>query len=249
MIGLDSFKKHFKDFENAYAIIGGTACELLMEVNDLSFRATKDIDMMLIVESLSKEFGIIFWEYIKEANYHFINKESKEAHFYRFSHPKSLEYPLMIELFSIKQDWLPNDINQHIIPIHIDENISSLSAILLNEEYYELIKQGIEVIDGLSILRPEYILLLKARAWIDLTKRKENGELIDSRNIKKHKNDIFRLSVLLQREQKIKIPSNIKEDFAYFIKRMRQEEINLKQLNIFNINKNDLLDFLYEIYE
>lgn len=60
MIGIESFKQYFKGFENQYVIIGGTACELLMSDQELDFRATKDIDMVLIVETLSKEFGEIF---------------------------------------------------------------------------------------------------------------------------------------------------------------------------------------------
>ncbi|MEI3146889.1 MAG: hypothetical protein V8T10_02550 [Merdibacter sp.] len=43
--GFQSFQEWFRGFENQYIIIGGTACELLMEEEDLSFRATKDIDL------------------------------------------------------------------------------------------------------------------------------------------------------------------------------------------------------------
>lgn len=249
MIGIDSFKKNFKGFEKEYIIIGGTACELLMSENDLSFRATKDIDMVLIIESLTKEFGERFWQYVQEAEYRFINKGTGTAQFYRFSHPKSQEYPMMIELFSRKQDWLNDDFDQQITPIHIDDQISSLSAILLNEAYYEFLKDGSEIIDGISILKVEHIIPFKARAWIDLSRRKENGESIDSRNIKKHKNDIFRLSMLLSPEQTIKTSDEIKEDLLLFIQSIRSEDIDLKQLGIRGINKNYILDLLCRIYD
>lgn len=36
-------------FEDQYVIIGGTACDLIMENEELPFRATKDIDIVLIV--------------------------------------------------------------------------------------------------------------------------------------------------------------------------------------------------------
>ena len=45
-------------------IIGGTACDLIMESEELPFRATKDIDIVLIVEAITVEFGKCFWEYI-----------------------------------------------------------------------------------------------------------------------------------------------------------------------------------------
>ena len=59
--GIESFKEQFKDMVNQYAIIGGTACDLLMSEVGVDFRATKDIDIVLIVESLTAEFGKCFW--------------------------------------------------------------------------------------------------------------------------------------------------------------------------------------------
>jgi hypothetical protein len=41
------------------------------------------------------------------------------------------------------------------------------------------------------------LIALKARAWLDLTERAERGEQIDSKTIKKHKNDVFRSIVIL----------------------------------------------------
>ena len=40
--GIDSFKEWFKGSEEQYAIIGGTACDILMTEDGLDFRATKD---------------------------------------------------------------------------------------------------------------------------------------------------------------------------------------------------------------
>ena len=60
--GFTKFKEKFQSFENQYVIIGGTACDLIMENEELPFRATKDIDIVLIVESITAEFGRRFWE-------------------------------------------------------------------------------------------------------------------------------------------------------------------------------------------
>ena len=67
--GFTKFKERFQGFENQYVIIGGTACDLIMENEELPFRATKDIDIVLIVESITVEFGRKFWEYVREAGY------------------------------------------------------------------------------------------------------------------------------------------------------------------------------------
>ena len=53
--GFTKFKERFQGFENQYVIIGGTACDLIMENEELPFRATKDVDIVLIVESITAE--------------------------------------------------------------------------------------------------------------------------------------------------------------------------------------------------
>lgn len=248
MIGIKKFKEYFNGYENQYVIIGGTACELIMVNEELDFRGTKDLDIVIIIESLTKEFGEIFWNFILEAGYQHINKGTGEAQFYRFSQPKSLEYPAMIELFSKNQEWLPSDKVNRIIPIHIDDSISSLSAILLNEAYYNFLITGTDIIDGISVLKAEHIIPFKAKAWLDMTERKSLGEHVDSRDIKKHKNDVFRLSVLLSTDHNLTLPDEIRKDMNQFLINMETEEINLKQLNVIGMTKKEVLETLYQFY-
>lgn len=59
--GIESFRTWFHGCEDQYVIIGGTACDILMSAEGLDFRATKDIDMVLIVEALDADFGRKFW--------------------------------------------------------------------------------------------------------------------------------------------------------------------------------------------
>jgi hypothetical protein len=49
---------------------------------------------------------------------------------------------------------------------------------------------------------PIRLVPLKARAWLDLTDRRDAGEKIDSRTIKKHKNDVFRVARILVPSQR-----------------------------------------------
>ena len=204
--------------------------------------------MVLIIEALTKEFGETFWNYIKEADYKYINKGSGKAQFYRFAQPKSLEYPSMIELFAKSQDWFEGYMEKNVVPIHIDDEVSSLSVILLDEDYYSLLTKGIGIINGVSILKTEYLIPFKAKAWIDLTQRKENGEKVDNKDIRKHKNDIIRLYVLLTPNIRVELPETIKEDMSIFLKMMEKEEINLKQFNI-RSTKENLIKTLSDIYE
>lgn len=219
-----------------------------MSEKNLDFRATKDIDVVLIIEALSKEFAKVFWKYVSEAQYEHIHKGTGKTEFYRFYKPKSSEYPMMIELFSKSPKWMTPTTNQHIVPIHVDDEISSLYAILLNDDYYDFLTKGIHIIDGISILDAEHMIPFKAKAWLDLKERKERGNHVDSRDIKKHKNDVIRLSMLLVPDNNIEVPDMIKNDLSQFIQNIDKEDINLKQLGILNIDKKDFILLLSEIY-
>ena len=97
---------------------------ILMEEASRDFRATKDVDMILIMEDGGKEFCKTFWEYILRAKYTCGWKDS-EPHYYRFTKPNP-GFPSQIELFSRRADF---ELDSRIIPVHIDEDVSSLSAI------------------------------------------------------------------------------------------------------------------------
>jgi hypothetical protein len=46
--GIELFASHFKGFENSYVLIGGSACDLWMQTQGLPFRATKDLDIVIV---------------------------------------------------------------------------------------------------------------------------------------------------------------------------------------------------------
>ena len=85
--GLDLFRDYFKGFANQYVLIGGTACSISFEEQDVSFRATKDLDMVLIVEAQSREFGERFWQFIREGGYRNRARSNGNPQFYRFDKP------------------------------------------------------------------------------------------------------------------------------------------------------------------
>lgn len=195
--GFESFKKWFQGCENQYTIIGGTACDILMAEEGMNFRATKDIDLVLILEAMTADFGSLLWGYIREGQYQHCNKSTGIPQFYRFSQPKSEEFPAMIELFSRKIDAIHISEDAVLTPLPLDEDISSLSAILLDDDYYSFLQSGRVQVDGITVLGTEYLIPFKAKAWLDLAERKARGEHIDSKNIRKHRNDVFRLTDLL----------------------------------------------------
>ena len=134
------------------------------------------------------------------------------------------------------------------MPIHVSDECSSLSAILLNDDYYNLLLEGRETVDELSLLKTEYVILFKMKVYLDLSERRHNGEHIDSKHIKKHKNDVFRLSMLLTGNESVKIGSSIHKDFTDFIEYMRGDTVDLKSLGISELGKDDILNMLTKIY-
>lgn len=248
VLGIERFKEWFRGYENQYAIIGGTACDLLMAEEGLNFRGTKDIDLVLIVEAITPEFGKRFWDFIRNAGYENRSKSTGQPQFYRFSNPTESNYPKMIELFSRKVDavMLPED--AVLTPLPIDEEVSSLSAILLDDNYYQLLRNGTAVVDGVTVLNASYLIPFKAKAWLDLTARKANGEKVDSKKISKHKNDVFRLSALLTPNAQIPVNRSVWRDLQKFFAGMQNEEIDTKQLGI-RRNKEAVLEMLENSYQ
>ena len=246
--GIESFKEWFKGNEEQYTIIGGTACDILMAEDGLDFRATKDIDLVVIMEAVDADFGRKFWDYVKQAGYEHCNKSSGMPQFYRFSHPSSKRYPAMIELFTRRPDAIKLPDDAVLTPLPIEEDISSLSAILLDDDYYAFLKQGQVTVDGVSVLDAAHLIPFKAKAWTDLTDRKAAGEHVDSKNIRKHKNDIFRLTELLDSKERINVSLGIYTDIQDFIRRMQTEEVDVKQLGIAGKTKEQILDELKNMY-
>jgi hypothetical protein len=242
---INSFIEKFKDYADCYTVIGGTACDILMTEAGTDFRATKDIDMILIMEARYKEFAHIFWEFIREGGYRFGWKNSEKAHFYRFTEPRS-GYPAMIELFSRELNYI-NFIPDGIIPIHIDEDTSSLSAILLNDDYYKFMLTGRRVVSGISVLDTEHLIPFKMYAWLDLKDKKARGEHVNERDLKKHKYDVFRLLQIARRDNKIETNGIVRENIIRFMEEIRMENIPFIQL-LLPFEMQEALAYLGEIY-
>ena len=244
--GLDTFREYFRGFENQYVLIGGAACDILFANNEGQFRATRDLDMVLIVEALTPEFGEKFWEFVEAGQYRNKATSAGKPQFYRFDKPEKEAYPKMIELFA-RTDFELKEM-EGLTPIHIDDEVSSLSAILLNEDYYNVLLAGREVVQELSVLRPEYLILFKAKAYLDLSDRKEKGENVDSRDIRKHKNDILRIAVEFVLESVTTLPTTVIKDMEQFIIRLEAEPFDAGALKNYGVGNEELVDNLRKLY-
>ncbi len=224
MRGLDIFRGHFAPYAGQYVLIGGTAAALTLEEAGLEFRATKDLDVVLHIEALNAEFGRAFWAFVEQGGYGTRQASGTgKPILYRFQKPTNERFPAMLELFCRSPDGIELAGGSRLTPIPLGESASSLSAILLDDIYYQFIIAGRKEIDGLARIGEEQLIPLKAVAWLDLSARRDRGESVDAKNIRKHAYDVLRLSQVLTADSKIEVVARIGEDLRLFLDRIASD--------------------------
>jgi hypothetical protein len=247
--GLNVFRNHFAGFEDRYVLIGGAAVEVAMDAAGLPFRVTKDLDIVLHVEALDAQFAAAFWAFVADGGYEFKERSTGKPTLYRFSKPTDESFPFMLELFSRRPELIVPPVDCRLTPLPIAEEVSSLSAILLDDDYYDFVQEGTRVDGGLSVLAPEYIVPLKARAWIDLTERHKRGEDVSRGDIKKHRNDIIRLSQLISPGARIALPDTIRADVEEFVVRALREGTEPRTFGVVGMTLEDVRLLLRAVYD
>ncbi len=247
--GIEKFKEFFADFKENYVIIGGTACDMHEEENGLTPRATKDIDMILVVEALDNAFVEKFWTFVKNAGYQqrnigTVEKPEYKHEYFRFKDPQEKNYPFQIELFSRKIGLLNYPEDAHLTPIPTGEELSSLSAILMNTDYYEFTIKHSTTKEDVHIANIESLICLKCKAYLEMAERKAAGDQVDERDIEKHKKDVFRLAGMLSQRDKFTLPATLKEDIQEFCNAVKGNLPNqdfLKAAGLGNVKGETLL--------
>ena len=171
----------------------------------------------LLVEVLDRAFVGALRNFIREGKYEILQRTEESPILYRFAKPKIESFPFMLELFSRKPDGIQLEDGQEIVPIPAGTDQHSLSALLLDDDYYQLIQTHKNVRDGLPFANATALIPLKAHAWLNLSKRRAAGAEVDSSNIAKHRNDVFRLAATLPGEAGPELPETIKGDLVTFL--------------------------------
>jgi hypothetical protein len=229
--GLALFRDRFAAHKEKYFLIGGCALHTTLSEAGQAARATKDLDIVLVVEAIDQTFVELFWQFVEEGGYEIRQEGNGEArNFYRFKKPTIPEFPAMLELFS-RSAALSRPLAQGstITPIPVAEEVESLSAILLDDEYYEFILARRRTLLGLPYISEECLIPLKALAWLDLRERKANGAQVDSKDIKKHLTDVFALTNLLTPGVSFNVSPRIAEDIRRFTIQAREENPSMER--------------------
>ena len=226
MEGLEKFKDAFETFAENYVIIGGTACSIVMTGTAVRPRATHDIDMIVVVEKITPDFVMRFWQFVREAGYRPERRKSVEGQatkyeLYRFLDGKP-GYPEMIELLSRHPDILGEPRGFIIEPLSVDVDTSSLSAIIMDDDFYHFTINRSRLTGGIRHADRAALIALKARAYLNLLREKAEGKHINSRDIKKHRSDILKIVVIME-DEPVPAPNAIVTSVKEFVASIRND--------------------------
>jgi hypothetical protein len=215
--GLNIFREHFRDHEGAMTLIGGAACDEWFASNQMTFRATNDLDLVIMLDQVGQPFLEAMRSFIKEGNYHSGERSDGVPVLYRFTTPAREDFPFKLELSSRKPEGFELSDGQKAIPVSAGLGRHSLSAILLDDAYFGLIRDHHDEREGLWVANATSLIPLKAHAWLNLNRAREQGQTVDSGNIKKHRADVFGLAATLPGIEGPELPDSIKQDLAAFL--------------------------------
>ncbi|AOS39392.1 hypothetical protein ACNT2N_09615 [Pseudomonas thivervalensis] len=225
VVGVDRFREYFRDFQDSYVLIGGVAASIAMEELGAEFRLTKDLDIVLVVEALDRAFVGQFWKFIKDGGYAIRQNGDSSGDspvFYRFQNPEDKSFPVQVELFSRVPDGLEHEEAARMTKVPVEEQAASLSAIILDDEYYAFLLAGVDHTQEISHIGADRLVPLKAHAWLNKKALLEQGIAVDSRDIKKHFRDVIVLAVGLT-EGMAQLPERLALDLKAFLNQVPAE--------------------------
>ena len=89
---------------------------------------------------------------------------------------------------------------------------------------------------------------LKAIAWLELGERKKRGEQVDSADVRKHVNDVMRLSQLLAADTRVALNGRVADDMRRFLATARADDtVDPTSLKI-RVGLPDILERLAIVY-
>ena len=128
----------------------------------------------------------------------------------------------MIELLSRHPDILGEPKGLTIEPLPIDEETSSLSAIIMDDDFYHFTIQHSKLTNGIRHADSAALIALKARAYLNLLQDKANGKHVNSKDIKKHRSDVLK-NVVIMENSEITAPEPIVACIKEFVSSIRND--------------------------
>lgn len=235
--GIELFGQYFKNYQSDYILIGGVACELVLDSLRLKFRPTDDFDIVVVSKNLKTGFGLALKDFIRDGGYTVQHRKSNNRpSFFRFVKPANEDFPAKLELASDKpaEDWIYD-----FTALDTGDEKSSLSAIIFETDYYNFICSNTTVIKGITTIILEGLIPLKALTYSELSKIENPSEKIRI-NIAKHAGDIFNLAEALSNER-FELPAKIAANLI--------ESLNAIEAHGISEERLELLAHISEFYQ
>ena len=173
--------------------------------------------MVICVEVISPQFAGKFAAFLAAGGYQAYQRSEGKPQFHRFLTPKDQAFPYMIELFSRTPEGFDLPEGAILAPVPVEDDAISLSAILLDGDYFEALQANTRVENGVSILDERLLIPFKAKAFLDLSDRKRAGDKVDQKTIDKHMRDVFRLIQLIPTAERVVVSGAIQADLRTFV--------------------------------
>ena len=248
--GIDVWRDRFAADDDRYVVIGGAARELVYaEHGAWEDTATKDLDVVLIAEAIDADFVSRFLVFVREGGYSHVTR-SGDTQMYRFSQPVDVSFPQQVELLCRRPEYLEG-VEVVVGKVPVEDAEYSLSAILLDDDYYDLLASGVAVTRryGIPTLSLEYLPVFKMRAFDDLTDRKERGEVVRSGEVGKHRRDVVRLMAIMSADTRVELPDRVRVEVERFLRIVEEPSRSyMRNLGLGGILFADVLERIREVY-
>jgi hypothetical protein len=100
----------------------------------------------------------------------------------------------------------------------------------MDEDYYKYAVIHSREIEGVQVLDKDALIVLKAKAYVNNKKRKNEGQTVHQDDIDKHKKDIYRLSFLFSGEERYDVPDSVKADLKDFLQELLTDPVSTKAI-------------------
>ena len=158
----------------------------------------------------------------------------------------------MIELLSRHPDVLGEPKGVVIEPLPTAEDVSSLSAIIMDDDFYHFTIEHSRLTNGIRHADSTALIALKTRAYLNLMADKYAGKHVNSKDIKKHRSDVLK-NVVIMEDTSIEAPLSITTCVKDFVTSIRNDWDSLAEPLAKSLGEDqdfvmDLLDELENLF-
>ena len=120
---------------------------------------------------------------------------------------------------------------------------------MLDDAYFRALEAARRQINGVTIINETLLMPFKARAVLDLTNRHRQGASVNQKDIRKHRNDVFRLALLLPQCARVTLPELIHRDIQTFVDMARTDQSLDPRAFGVPFTRDEAVDLLRRVYE